>query len=701
MNIEKGRIINDFIEPNKKQYAIPVYQRNYEWTKSQCKKLFDDIILAYKKERTHFCGSIVYARLKEENKLIYYVVIDGQQRLTTIYILLKALIDLAEDDKTREAITDTVMNKDKFDKFGIDQASKLKLKPIKSDDKQLRFLMEDKTKDTEPEIDLDSSIWINYNYFKELTQEFLKEGYYVKDVYEGIQQLICAKILLDDDDNAQEMFERINSTGLPLSLSDKIRNFVLMTDANQEELYEKYWLKIEEHLKRGNMNTFFLDYLNVKMEGFTKEDEAYENFKKIYWNGKYDNEGILKEIVHYADHYHAFLFGNPKYGETVNSVLKDLQYLKQTTVFLFLFYVFDDYENGIIDLKTLEKTMLFIRNYSIRRLICEVGSNSLRGLYKSLHGRIFEIEDNKKHYYDAIVSFFKQLTSKDALISDDGFEQALKYNNLYRKNSLCKFLLVGIENKGKEQIVADNLTIEHVMPQNKNLSSAWQKMLGQDWRNVQEKYLHTLGNLTLTGHNSELGDKPFTEKKKEIEKLTTKAVILYSDIKDKTEWNKENIEKRAERLSSEVLKIFGIEPPEQLISFADPRYQEYTCEEPNDATNKTPNYYVLQGERVNVNNYTVMLKSVIDRLYEIDKSIIEKMAMNDEKPVKWSKRILFSYDKNNINGDYRIGDTAIYEDTGFSSYQIMCIIKALLEKYEIDTEEFVYSAKDNKQSKDN
>ena len=223
VNIEKGRIINDFIEPNKRQYIIPVYQRNYEWTKDQCEKLFSDILVAEKNDKTHFCGSIVYAPLKEENKIQYYIIIDGQQRLTTIYLLLKAMLDEAEDDKTKDALLDTLLNKDKFDKFGIDQASKLKLKPIKSDEEQLSILMDDNAK--KYKIDQNSGIWKNYEYFRSLIKKELKAGAYVKDIYKGVENLFCAKILLDKEDNAQEMFERINSTGIPLSLADKIRNF--------------------------------------------------------------------------------------------------------------------------------------------------------------------------------------------------------------------------------------------------------------------------------------------------------------------------------------------------------------------------------------------------------------------------------------------------------------------------------------------
>lgn len=693
MKIDKGRIINDFIEPNKRQYAIPVYQRNYEWSREQCVKLFDDIVLAYKKDRTHFCGSVVYAPLKEEQNIHYYVIIDGQQRLTTIYLLLKALIDLAEIDATRELITETLFNRDKFDDLAIDKQSKLKLKPIKSDDNQLRLLMENKQDD----MDKTSGIWTNYNLFCGLVKERLADGMYVKDIYKGVEKLICASILLEQNDNAQEMFERINSTGVPLSLADKIRNFVLMTDADQEMLYENYWLKAENLVHRGNTTPFFLDYLNTKIDGFAKEEDAYEIFKSVYASGGYTNESMLQEILHYANFYHAFLYGDKTYGKEVNSLLKSLQKLKQTTVFLFLFPVFDDYEKQIIDQKELERVLRFLLNYSVRRLICEVGSNSLRGLYKTLYARVFARPENKDNYYDAIVSFFMQLTSKDALANDDVFKFALKQNNLYRKNALCKYLLTTIENQGKEQLVTDNLTIEHIMPQNKNLSSVWQKMLGEnEWQGIQEKYLHTLGNLTLTAYNSELGDKPFDEKKKELDEANTKVVNLYSDVKSCTEWNATNIEKRAERLANTIVDLFAVEKPTTEISFADPRYQEYTCENPDDATYKTLNYYVLQGERVNITNFAEMLRSICTRLYEQDSSIIEEMARDNERPLSWSQTVMFSYDEGQVYGDYKMEGTDIYESTGFSSANVMYLIRAILEKYDIEMSDFVYSARSTK-----
>lgn len=695
MFIYQGSIITNFLSQNGQQYKIPVYQRNYEWSKEQCKKLFEDIVQAAKRNQLHFTGSIVFQPLAPIKGINNSIIIDGQQRLTTIYILMKALVDMALSDAEKAMPTAALFNIDQFNQFNLDDTTKVKLKPAKDNNAQLLNLLYNK----HDSIDKNCEIYRNYAFFCELIKEQQATGISVSDIYRGIGLLTVAVIQLDANDKAQEIFERINSTGIPLSLADKIRNHVLMTDIEQDRLYEDYWLKIEKLLPRELISAFFLDYLNIKIDGFAKEGDAYDIFKSVFVNGNYSNESMLQEILHYAEFYHTFLYGSKNYGTEVDGLLKKLQKLKQTTVFLFLFRVFDDYDIGIIDQNELAKVLRFLLNYSIRRLICEIGSNSLRGLYKTLYSRIFARSENKQHYYDSIVSFFQQLTSKDALPDDKTFITALKHNNLYRKNALCKFLLISIENQGKEKIVTDDLSIEHILPQNKNLSTAWQKMLGSDiWKEVQEQYVHTLGNLTLTGYNSELGDLPFTEKKQKLEEADSKVVTLYSDVKACTVWNAAAIEQRADRLAAIIVKLYPIEQPVVTISFADPRYKEYSCDHPDDATYKTPNYYVLQGERVNATNFAEMLRSIIGRLYEQDSSIIENMARNNERLLSWSQNIMFSYDINQVYGETMIGDSGIYQNIGYSASHIMCIIQALLDKYEIDHNDFVYSARSNKPS---
>ena len=693
MFIYQGSVIANFLGQNGRQYKIPVYQRNYEWSWEQCDKLFEDVVTAGQRNQLHFCGSIVFKPIAPTKGIGNNIVIDGQQRLTTIYILLKALSDMAQNDSEKMLPQGAIFNTDQYNQFQLDETSKMKLKPAKDNNDQLLDLIYDK----HDKIDTTCEIYRNYEHFCDLIRGKQAEGITVSDIYRGIGLLTVAVIQLDDNDNAQEIFERINSTGIPLSLSDKIRNFVLMTEVDQDRLYESYWLKAEQILSRDQLEGFFLDYLNFKMDGFAKESTAYDEFKALYSREQYTNESMLKEILHYAQQYHAFYYGDEqRLSSTANQLLKGLRTLKQTTVYLFLFSVFDDFESGVIDDETLCKVLRLLLNYSIRRLICEVGSNSLRGLYKTLYGRVFNRPENKNNYYDAISSFLLQLTSKDVMPSDAEFVVALKERNLYRKNALCKYLLVAIENQGKEQIKTDALTIEHIMPQNKNLSTAWQRMLGTDWELVRERYLHTLGNLTLTGYNSELGDLPFAEKLDKLAEENTHVTVLYSDVKNKTEWNAQTMESRAERLSEEVLKLFPIELPTTKVDFSDPRYRLYTVSDPHNATYKFVNYYELLGERVSADSFAFMVRSVAGKLYDLNSSIIDRMARNLEVFPAWQNPV-FAYDKDAIRNAVKLkNDSDIYISTGYSAYDCICFIKALLKKYDLDLEEdFVYSARPN------
>lgn len=698
MKIESGRMLNDYIEPNKKQYCIPVFQRDYAWTEEQCTKLFEDIVMAYKKDRPHFCGSFVYAPLGSKKHIDSYIIIDGQQRFTTLYILIKALADSADDDRDKEALQRYLYNEDKFDRYGLDEKSKLKLKPVKTDNDQLLLLMSGKIEQ------MDKSrrgiIYHNYMLFMQLIKSFLEElsANSVLMINDGIEKLICADIRLDTDDNAQEIFERINSTGIKLGLADLIRNYILMTDTDQERLYEEYWLTVQNLLPDKLLDNFFIDYLNMKSDGFVKESEAYKSFKQVYVEGKYDNEKMLQEILHYAKQYYVFCYGSSDFGAEVNKALAGLRKLKQTTVYLFLFRVFDDYENGIINKNELARVLKMLLSYSIRRLVCEIGSNTLRGLYKTLYGRVFEQKENKNTYYDSLVSFFLQQTSKNTIPSDNEFVTALQEKNLYSKNALCKYLLCAIENQGKETLDTENLSIEHIMPQNKNLSMSWQKMLGENWQSVHEKYLHTLGNLTLTGYNSELGDKPFEKKKEKLEETITHIAVLYRDVKDKSEWNSVNMEKRAKRLAEIILKLFPIEQPKTKIEFTDPHYKLYTLANPDDATYKTVNYFEFLGERVNVSSFAEMVRSIAQILYDMDNSIIDDMAKKHEPLPEWTTPA-FSYEEDGVRNPFKLRNCNIYISTGYSASACIFFIRGLMKKYEFDiSEDFVYSAKPNNTS---
>lgn len=687
MRVDKGRIIDDIIEPNRNQYIIPVYQRNYDWTREQCEKLFFDILKCSDQRKTHFVGSIVNAEIETRNKIHRYVIVDGQQRITTIFLLLKALFDSPEaTDSDKSRINEWLFNIDKHNELSLDDSNKLKLKPIKSDDVQLMLLVNNKY----DEMEKSSNIWCNYEIFKSLIAKELEKGHFIKDIYKGLEQLVCAIITLQEDDNAQEVFESINSTGLPLTISDLIRNYVLMTDANQEYLFETYWIKIESLIGKENMSSFIIDYLNYKADGWVKESTAYECFKEYFEKKKHTNESALKELLHYANIFNIFSNGSLEFSTNTNAFLSGLKQIKQTTAYVFLFQVFDDYYDKIIDQKELEKVLRFLLNYSIRRLICEVGSNSLRGLYKTLYARVFVKEEYKSTYYDSIISFFKQLNTKDKLVKDSDFEEALIKNDLYRKSHACKYILATIENgANKEKIDIRNMSIEHIMPQNSDLPTAWRKMLGENWKEIQNKYLHVLGNLTLTGYNSELSDKPFADKLEYLKK--SKANELNSDVINTDIWTEQQIVDRGIRLAKLVCNIFDFEEPTKFIEYVDNNYKIYAL---NDNPSwKRPNYFVLLGEQHEVDSFIDMLIDVVGILYDRNPEILTRIAKNEEHIIPWSKQIIFSYNQDIGGPVFRHEKSGINMRVRYNAQMIIYILGAILDEYGIDLEDFAYSAR--------
>ena len=263
------------------------------------------------------------------------------------------------------------------------------------------------------------------------------------------------------------IFESINSTGLELSNADLIRNYLLMNADDQEKLYENYWLYIEKTLRNkmdySNLDAFFMQYIVYKTSKPVNSRQLYNSFVKLFKSSSYSQESILKELRYYAEIFGAFVYGSDKYSDRINKLLHRLRVLNQTTCYPFLLHVFDDYHQGVITEETVEKVLQFILAYLLRRMVCGVPSNTLRGLFTYLYNRIFKVTSNKQKYYEAINKFLFTVFSKDVIPSATEFERALQKTNIYGNNALCRFLLLDIENgDSKEVLQAENLTIEHI-----------------------------------------------------------------------------------------------------------------------------------------------------------------------------------------------------------------------------------------------
>lgn len=690
MKAEPEHLI-DLMFDNKRQYQIPVYQRNYDWKKDNCIELFNDILRAYDREKTHFLGTIVQVSQDDENGIKQYLIIDGQQRMTSVYLLLKALYDMSEKPEDKFELEGYIFNSSSSKEYRISEKNKLKLKPIKTDNEQFLYLMNNNF----DKMDKTSNIFINYELFKELICEALKNEYKIKNIIKGLKYLEIVMISLKESndghgDEPQVVFERINSTGEDLTLADLIRNYVLMTDKNREKLFEEYWIVIEEQLGKDKLVDYFLNYLTFKLPEQVVIKNAYYSFKKYVENNKLSNEEVLIDLKRYSKYYNVFIKEDLiNYSQKINNLLSVFRLLQQTTIYPFLFNVFDDFENLIINEDELQEVLSFFLNYTLRRIVTGVPSNSLRGLFKSLYKRIFV--NNKSDYIGQIYRFMLTLSAtKDSIPNDTIFKESLLHSNIYKNAKLCKYLLAVLENgyfDSKETINIDStISIEHIMPQNK--TDEWEKEMGNEYFMVYEKYLHTLGNLTLTGYNSELSDKSFAIKKKMI-KDNSKFIILNKDIINQEKWNLNAINSRAERLSSSLLSIFNL--PKIITEYKQEILlnNRHTVIDNVDFTNTKLVSFILLGQSLNVKTYRELLNKFMNLLYQSEEEKIVSFAEANYK-IPGATKIYITNNKSNLRLPSEIKNTGVYFESNLSANNIISFIKNLLLECGLSDDDFIF-----------
>lgn len=670
-------IFADVLEKNKRVFKIPVYQRNYDWTNIQCEKLFQDIIKANEMDRQHFMGTVVYIDdISGGSGLNEVLIIDGQQRITTIYILLKALYDAAEDVSSlvENQIEEVMFNRHCEEKY------KVKLKPVKSDNEQLILLVKNKT----DKMDRNSNIYKNYVVFQELIKNTLENGLELNDILNGIKKLEIVEIILDklQGDEPQKIFESINSTGLELSLADLIRNYLLMDDEKQDELYEEYWLEIEKNVGYKNLGDFVINYLDSEISGTVNKKNAYRLFKAHCEKNALSHETVLISMKDTSKYYGAFTGEINCYTSEITKYLNAFNIIKQTTVLPLLFKIFDDYEERRISEGTLCEVLSYLLTYLIRTNACEINKNMAKFM-KSLYTRV--IGTSYDNYFEKFVIFLNDIRTNDRMPTDKDFEYALIYKQLYKKN-ICKYLLSVIENSSKEHIDVSNLTIEHILPQKEN-AAVWKKEIGDSYGHVYEVYLHTLGNLTITGHNSELGTKAFSEKKKII-KENSKANILNRDVISAEKWNEEAILNRAKRLAKILTEEF------KYIDL-----HSYTNEDNKllfdvnsdcDFANTKPCEMFFVGEHTKVTSWVDLLNKAVNTAYDLDEDKIIELAKSNYS-ISGANKIYISNDERKIRKAKQIDNSGIFYETNLSANNIVSFIRDLLMKMQLDVEDFSFS----------
>lgn len=533
-----------------KQFIIPIFQRTYSWEVSHCEQLWNDILRVGSQTAldSHFIGSAVYIPEQDTSAAISrWLVIDGQQRITTLTLLLLALKRRLQ----AEGLDTPVSAAEIEDYFLLNRYGKgeqrYKMLLTRTDKDTLIALLDGK-----PVPDNASHrIVENFGFF---TDKIADADLDV--VYAGIGKLMIVDVRLQQGiDNPQMIFESMNSTGKALTQADLIRNYVLMglPHEQQTRLYEDYWHPMELLFGVEHYNKHFDEFMRFFLVIHTgnhriRKDEVYSEFKA--YSRDRDDEAMLATLLEFARYYCCMALGKEKDAELATA-FQDIRELRADVCYPMLMEVYHDYTQARLGKDAFVNTLQLVESYVFRRAVCDVPTNSLRQTFATFCRKL-----DKSRYLESVKAAFMLLPSYRRFPGDDEFRRALQIRNLYKFNRRS-YWLRRFENFGrKERVMVQDYTVEHIMPQNANLSAAWQQSLGEDWARVQEQYLHTLGNLTLTGYNSEYSDRPFAEKRDMEGGFAQSPLKLNEGLGSCADWNEQEIIKRASRLAERAIRIW-------------------------------------------------------------------------------------------------------------------------------------------------
>lgn len=613
--------VDKFLATNETTFAIPVYQRNYDWTLFQCKQLLHDIIETGKNDKTnaHFIGSIVYVHddVYTASGLTELTIIDGQQRLTTITLIYIALYRLAKE-LDNQMLVNRIQKTYLINEFAPEE-EKLKLKPTENNKEALRHILN--STDGE-EFKGYSKIIENFEYFRSAINA---ENFEV--IQRGLSKLIFVDIALDrQKDNPQRIFESLNSTGLELSQADLIRNYILMglSRTNQDRIYKSYWEVIEKNAKDETLNKtrvseFIRDYLTLKNKEIPNKGDVYAKFKEKYPTSTIDKlELVLSELKSLVKYYNKLT--NPK-NETDKQIRTQLEYINRLEInvaFPFLMKVYEDFSNDIINRATFISVLSTVQSFTFRRFILGLPTNALNKIFMGLYDKV---EPN--NYLLSIQKSLLQRSGVQRFPRNTETINALKEKDVYNiKPKNRTYLLERLENFQNNELVAiegnSEITIEHIFPQNPD--PKWKIELGADEYNlIKENYLNTIGNLTLSGNNGKLSNKPFLDKKvmnvegKE-QGYNFSRLWLNRDLKERTKWDKIEIEERANTISERFIKIWEIPEIDIEIEVTNDEINIFDAEDPK---HKKLEYAIFFNQKLEVIQVAKLYIEVFKQLFDL------------------------------------------------------------------------------------
>ncbi|QEF22687.1 DUF262 domain-containing protein [Helicobacter pylori] len=623
--------VNDFFALTGTIFSIPVYQRNYTWEEENCKKLLQDIISISQNKKTHFMGSITYILHffddeKSLRKLQEFVIIDGQQRVTTIMLLLKAIETKIPNEGIKKEI-DGLLNL---------SGQKLRLKPIKSDKEAFDLVMQNRSH----EIQGVSHIKNNYKFFTKEIDNYISKGYRIEEIYGAFLRLKIVAIGLElGEDDPQVVFESINATGVQLKGLDLIRNYLMMGENsdNQNRLYNTYWVPLEDWLGERDLNDFIKTYLRIYLENKLKEEE-----REVYYalkahhrdNFPDDIQGLMSDMREYGRIYQIFLDrdhyflgrGDPQQLANLRLRIKDLVKIKFGVAKPFILRCARDFEEGKLDYENFQEILQILTSYFVRRSVCG-DSNALNKFLYPLYRQLEQLENVSA---DALKRYLGKSVGQTAFPNDDRIKAAFLVRNAYSANQVCKFILLEIEKlSNAEPPREENLEVEHFYP--KTPTQEWRDRVG-DYFTFEQDYLHNFGNLTLSGQNQKLSNKPYEAK---IELMEQHSSLHLNDyfINNTHSWGIEEVKARSEYLADQFCQV-GL--------FKD-LPKEYRTREINKTLDDNLTSHNLQSVRLPNNerrlakNAEGLVKAVIDYLLENAREVFESYTDEAQKYICWDK----------------------------------------------------------------
>lgn len=683
-----------YLEGPSHRYIIPVYQRRYDWKIENCKQLYNDLLrLSKTKEGNHFFGSIVSDVVGAGSTTEYHI-IDGQQRLTTVTLLLLAIAKLVEKGEVESQevyLNDQIMERFIISKWAKED-DRIKLIPVKRDRKALHSLIFGE----EDEYIENSNLTINYKYFYERLK---KDAHHIDEIYSAILRLQVISITLEKGDDAQLIFESLNSTGLALSEGDKIRNFILMNLPldEQNKYFEKYWIKIED-LTNKKIDNFVRNYLSIKTSSAPTMAKVYFEFKE-YVNRHNDSlEDLLEDMLRYSKFYKKLLDGESGFNNRdLDASMFNLKKMEITVTEPFLMEVFSLYDDEKLSLDDLIGIYKTIEAYLFRRNICSVGTNALNKIFLNLNKDIIRYDGSTDNYVDKLKYNLINKRDSGRFPKDEEFYENLNNKEIYLMRGRFKnYLFNKIENYNTVETkdIYNHLddgtySIEHIMPQ--KLNGDWFEELGGNAEEIHEKWIHKLGNLTITGYNSDMGNSSFEKKRDGKRGFKKSGIRMNQDLALLDSWREEEIEKRNKDLLNlsvyEIWKYpttnFELEREDlEYISLADDDY---------DLKGKKILKINFRGEESSFKNWVDAFTFIIKILHEEDKSQLINLVREDPKDILG---LNFFTSSNDLRSFEKI-DEDIFVSTNNDTNTKIRILSKLFELYDEDPDNLFFYFEDS------